>query len=129
MVNSKFGQFIKVHDRLIVRGKDGYFKDKEGTLYAVIDDDDSLDDTIRLGIYPFALPESDPLNDAARAHDFAYSSDIYQKRYTREEVDNLLEMQLKQLAGDSPLQNCKAFILSKMARLFGRFFWEEKGTR
>lgn len=126
---SKFGQFIKVHDRLIVRGKDGYFKDKDGTLYAVIDEEDSLDDTIRLGVFPFALPESDPLNDAARAHDYAYSSEFYQKRYTREEVDNLLEMQLKQLAGDSPIQQAKAFVLSKLARLFGRFYWENKETK
>lgn len=125
----RFGQFVKIHDRLIVRGKDGYFKDKDGTLYAVIDEEDSLDDEVRLGVGPFSLSQSDRLTVAAKAHDYAYSSKVFQERYKRAEADKMFDDHLALLAGKSHIQRAKAFVLSKLAKVFGRFFWERKETR
>lgn len=122
----KFGEFIEMHDRLIVRGKDGFFRDKDGVIYALAEEDNSIDKKTRLGVGVFSLPECDSLNDAAKAHDFAYSSSVFQEYHTRKEADNILKNQLFLLAGNNPIKKAKAYIIYKISRLFGSFFWEGK---
>lgn len=125
----KKGEFIEIGGTMVVCGEDGLLRDKDGTIFGVAVVDGSLDDEVRLGVWPFALSKDDPLTDAARAHDFAFSSPAYQRSHGRSEADAMLESQLELLAGESPVQRVKAWGLARLARIFGAAFWEDRRTR
>ena len=123
------GEFLEIGGTMVVCGDDGLLRDKDGTIYGVASLDDSLDDEVRLGVWPFALSKNDPLNDAAKAHDAAYSIPAFQRHNYRSVADAKLEEDLFLLAGRSPYERAKAFALAKLARVFGGWFWENRGTR
>ena len=107
-------------------GEDRLWRDQNGTIYGLLDSHSTLDEKIRCGIGPFSLPDGHPLNRACRAHDAMYSIPVWQKYHTRAEADADLARQLKEKASGYSKLLVKPFYL--IARVLGRFFWENKST-
>ena len=130
MNSPRFGEIRVVNKTtLVVCGRDGLFRDKYGTVFGFCEGGDSLDDEVRLGVGFFSLPESNPLTNAAIAHDFAYSCPAYQRTHPRSEADALLRQQLQELAGKNFGLEVEAEVLADIAAVLGRYFWEYKETR
>lgn len=119
IITKKFGVIT------LVRGGDGFWRDPNGTIFA-LNDGRSIDDAKRCGIWPFALPTWDfftPLNQACAPHDFAYSSPVYQAFHTRLEADEYLG-NLQSIAANPIV----AGIFEGISRLLGVEFWENDKT-
>jgi hypothetical protein len=102
--------------------QDKLWRDIEGTIYGFADGKSS-DAVTRCGIGMLSLPTNSPCTLAAVAHDFSFTSPVYQLFHSRYEADQELERQLKLLGR----WYSRPFYL--LSRLFGRFFWENKDTR
>ncbi len=98
--------------------------DDNGTEFA-LSDGISVDNVIRLGVGFFSLSEKNPLTNAARAHDFMYTSPAYQEYHTRKEADAVLYTHLRSLGANK----LTAGTLWMLSRIFGGFFWENDKTR
>ena len=109
---------------MVKDGRDVWMDDSK-TIWAYVDSTATTDQIVRCGVYPFVLPEDSICSRAAKAHDYAYSSTMYQLFYTRKEADDKLYADLRCI-GYSKLV---ATAMWGVARLFGRFFWENKKTR
>lgn len=108
----------------IVKGR--WFS-KDGTEFALRDNSSSVDQVDRCGVGFVALPESDPITDACKVHDYAYSSPAYQAFHTRAEADAELVRLAKMVEGS--LFSWAADILGALASAFGKRYWENKKTR
>lgn len=114
-----------VNGIILHRKEDGLWRDKYGTIWGFLDTAASVDQDNVCGIGAFSLPVDDPLNAACFVHDQAYSNPTYQTFHSREEVDQQLYDSLEKAGAGKPLSN----MFYKLARVFGRFFWEKKETR
>ena len=123
-VHPRFGETRYYLGVPVVRHADGLFRDQHGTVFGVGDADATMDDTVRLGVGPLSLPQTHPLTDAARFHDYAYGSPAYQATTTRAEADAVLKRHLLLLAGADRLTRTQAYVLAALARVFGGLFWE-----
>ena len=74
----------------IARGNDGLFRDKDGTIYALRDDSDTLDIIDRCGVGILSLSTKHPLTAACRPHEFMTSSPAFQAFYTYAEANEWL---------------------------------------
>lgn len=102
---------------------DGFYRDSMGTIYAIAESSASVDKKNRCGIGVFSLPDKAIANDACRAHDFAYSSPVYQAYHTRKEADEKLKQDL--LAMDYPILGP---LFYRISRFLGATFWENQKT-
>lgn len=112
----------------VTEGADGLYRDQLGTVYGLTESKGSADETIRCGVGVASLPASNPWTDACRAHDNSYQNPAYQTFHTRGEADAKLEADLK-LLSTSRLRRYLAPVVAGLARVFGRFFWENPKTR
>ena len=111
----------------ITLGPDNLWRDEQGTIYGFIKDSYQKDKVTRLGIAPLVLPKKVRINDAAQAHDYAYSSPAYQEFNTRKEADKILEAQVEQL-GHGTIWQALAKPIYWITRLLGGKYWENKKT-
>jgi hypothetical protein len=120
--------FIVFNDEVIqlTQGTDRLWRSKEGTIFAFRERLGSVDDVDRCGIGIFSLPQSDPLTDACRPHDFSYSSPGYQAFHTRAEADAELWRHAKLIDGSS---SWKVWLLRTIPPILGGAFWENSSTR
>ena len=102
---------------------DGFFYDDKGTIWARRNDKLSVDKVDRCGVGFFSLPEAWDINAACRAHDFAFSSDVYQEFHTFEDANKMLQQNLTAL--HYPITG---YIFRKLSSWFGGKFWENKKT-
>lgn len=109
---------------MVKDGRDVWMDDSK-TIWAYVDAAATTDSVVRCGVYPFVLPETSVCSDAAKAHDYAYSSPVYQLFYTRREADDKLYEDLRCVGYSKPV----AATMWALARIFGRLFWENKKTR
>lgn len=98
----------------------------DGIIYAVWDDE-SADPVHRCGFGPFFIPIGNPLDGACIPHDYAYSSRAYQSFHTRKEADLYLR-DLLALAAGNTIWRIAVIPFYRLARLFGRFLWENRQT-
>jgi hypothetical protein len=69
----------------------GLYEDKDGTVFAIEDQESTLDPKARCGIAPFVLPVYiRTLEDGCKVHDYMHQSSAYQLYHTMEEAN--LEM-------------------------------------
>lgn len=113
----KFLVCIKGYKVEIYRHRDGFWRDRWGTVYALAEDGLSLDDKTRCGVGVFSLPEGEGV---CAPHDYAYSSPYYQLAHSRQEADEMLLRLNPGIVGR---------IFYRLSRWFGATFWENKETR
>lgn len=79
------------------------------------------------GISPLATGKRDPFFDACRWHDDAYvRNSWHQYNLKRKETDLYFLKQMLSIAGDNPFLRARAYLYYRLARIFGRRFWEGK---
>jgi hypothetical protein len=98
----------------------GFYVDEYGTIWALPDVEEYTDNDIRLGIGILNLPGSYYLTPAAQAHDYAYSSIVWQEFHSRRETDRLFRLHVEKLGGTA----LEILLLYGAVRLFGSLFWE-----
>jgi hypothetical protein len=104
----------------------GFWADSEGAVYGLYDPASANDPVSRCGVSPIALPTTPyfaVLNEDCAAHDYAYSSPVYEAYHTRQEADDYLESLLSQ--SGYPIIG---WLFRNIARLFGGKFWENTST-
>lgn len=105
----------------------GIYRSWEGTVFALREDNTSVDLIDRCGVGIFSLDPKHPLTDACKPHEFMYSSPAFQLFNTREEADKRLA-ELVDI-----LQKKKGSFVGKvfrtLAQWFGASLWENKKTR
>lgn len=111
----------------VTMGNDCLWRDENGLIYGFIDNKYQKDRVTRLGVAPLALPTNIRINDAAKAHDYAYSSPAYQEFHSRKEADEVLEAQVEQL-GYGTIWQALAKPFYYIARIFGGKYWENDKT-
>ena len=105
----------------LTQGDDGFYRDESGVIYALPNTVSSLDEVTRCGVGILSLPENHKLTAACRAHDYAYSSPVYQAFHTRREADKMLERHAALLG-----YSATGKVFRVISRIFGSFFWEKK---
>lgn len=119
----------------VVKGIDGLWRTLDGTIIAFAEEADSADKEVRPGVGFFSWRSwwifSDELTDAARPHDYMYSSPAYQMFHTRAEADNALEETIREISKekDEPALAYFALPFRKLANWLGSGFWENPNTR
>lgn len=119
IVTKRFGTIA------LTKNADGYWQDKNGTLYAYTDGK-SVDPVERCGVWPFALPTwpiFKEVNKACGVHDKMYSMPVYQAFHTRLEADVFLK-HLVELAANPII----AEVFEDLARQLGAGYWENERT-
>jgi len=114
-----------VNGMILHRKEDGLWRDKYGTIWGFQDGTASIDPDNVCGVGAISLSTENTLNAACFVHDQAYSNPTYQTFHSREEVDQQLYISLKKAGAGKLLSD----MFYKLARVFGRFFWEKKETR
>lgn len=107
----------------LTKGEDGFYVDEFGVIYALPDKSLSVDDINRCGIGVLSFPKGAKINGACSAHDYMYSSPVYQAFHTRKEADDMLQQHAKILG-----YPVVGRALKYLSRLFGGQFWENKKT-
>lgn len=102
--------------------------DPFGNEYACEDELLMTDKNEVAGVGIFSLPASDPFTSAAKAHDFRYSSKVYQETHTRSEADEALREGLES-AATSWWRRRAAMVCYWLARGLGSGVWEKDSTR
>jgi hypothetical protein len=100
-----------------------FWRDNQGTIYAYSEPSWSVDSSNNCGVGVFSLADNDPRNLACSAHDFEYSSPVYQAFHTRSEADEELE---KRLTVEGYPESGEFFSL--IAKVLGSQYWENKET-
>lgn len=103
---------------VLTQGSDGFYRDDFGCIWPQLKDGYSADNEVRAGIGWFSLPG---FENEVRAHDFMYSSDVFQAYNTRAEADEVLYEHMRGSWLRRPFY--------WLSRLFGGDFWENKSTR
>lgn len=85
----------------------------------------SADSSDSMGVCPFCYDETDPaFKVAQRQHDLEYvMHDAGLATVSRAEVDENFRKNLLFAAGKSRLKQAKAWVLAKLARVFGGLVW------
>jgi len=99
-----------------------------GCVFALRDDEQTLDIVDRCGISPFVLPINTPLDEICAIHDNLYQNPAYQLFHTRKEADDMLKHLIKMGMKDSWLQIFRS-PFRWLARRFGGSAWENEKTR
>lgn len=107
----------------ITKCTDGLWRDADGTIYGLTDDENSVDIVIRCGVGWASLLEDSKYTDACKAHDYAYTSPAYQLFHTREEADEMLRKHTSLLGS-----NLLGRVFHLVSRLLGKKYWENKKT-
>lgn len=127
-MQSKYFNF-KGTTYVISKHEDGLWRDAWGCIYALAEDENSVDNIDRCGIGFLSLPINHPANAGCSPHDYKYSSPAYQLFHTRAEADADLERD-ETLLGFPVLGKVFRFL----AKTFGGFkgklrLWENDKTR
>src|SRR5689334_18422521 len=112
----------------LTKGEDGLWRDREGTIFGLAEDDADADPIVRCGVGVASLPVSDEWTPGCAPHDFAYSSPAYQRFHDRSEADEMLEDHLK-FVSTSRWRRALAPAAALAARIAGWPFWEWARTR
>jgi hypothetical protein len=102
--------------------------DKEGTIYAAVDETLMVDTTSRTGVGLLSLEEGHWSEAATDLHDFQTSCITYQNSYTRSEAEATLAANLDKVA-ETPARKAVGRLLSKLSRTFSWIFWDAPKTR
>lgn len=110
-------------------GPDNLWRDQYGVIYALSDDENTVDVIDRCGIGLLSLPEDHPANVGCKPHDYKYSSPAFQKFHVRSEADEDLEKDLSLLG--YPIFG---WFAKQISRVFGGLrgkakLWENDETR
>ena len=108
----------------IARYNDGLWRDEYGCIYALAEDENSVDQINRCGIGWFSLPKNHPANPSCAVHDYKYSCLAYQLFHDRAEADYDLKEDLKR-QGYTVL----GILFWQISKVFGRKYWEVRKTR
>lgn len=108
----------------LTKDEDGFYKDDKGTIYALEDNNLSIDTKSRCGIGVFSLPEAWGINDGCSPHDYAYSSPVYQAFHTRDEADQMLKAHITLVS-----HPVLGWLFRQVSRVFGPPLWENPKTR
>jgi len=109
-------------------GDDGLWRDRHGTVYALREAANSVDDKDVCGVGAIALPDTPTfhrLNSACTPHEFMYSSPGYQAFHTRWEADAHLFWSLFKTGYGAPF----APFAWGVSRVLGGRYWENERTR
>jgi hypothetical protein len=114
---------------LIVKNKDGLWKDKYGGIFAFAETDNMVDTETRAGIGWFSLSADHPLSIAARGHDFMTSSTAYMRFHPRSEAEANLLNCLRIMAGGTVIGRIEADAMSELSEAASWYFWDVAETR
>ncbi len=114
---------------IVVKNKDGLWKDAYGGIYAFADVENSVDSETRAGIGWFSFPANHKFSQAARGHDFMTSSTAYMKFHPRSEAEANLLNCLRIMAGGSIMGRIEADIISDISKSASWYFWDVPETR
>lgn len=108
--------------------QDGLWRDDSETIYGFSNRDASWDKESRFGVWPIALPKSDPLSQGpGTVHDAQYENAVWQEFHSREEADNALKENIERT--QTGWRRLTAWPAYAAVRLFGGLFWDVKKTR
>ena len=118
-----------IHGIEVRRDGDGRWLDEHGTEYALPDEASMVDRVTRCGVGIAEPAGRQRVHAGVRRPRNLYSDPAYQASNPRSRADRVLLDQLLIVAGKNPFKRAAAYAMYYAARLFGRKFWEDPGTR
>lgn len=111
----------------LVRDENKLWRDAHGTIWALPEEENSVDQNDGCGVGWFAwrswFPWAKKLNRACSVHDYMYSCLAWQIFHTREESDSYLKFLIR-INAEGDGSQVLAHLFKQISRSKGRKFWE-----
>jgi hypothetical protein len=117
-----------IRDRWIWQLSDRTWEDENGMVFALADPALGMDSHTRAGVGIFSLPEDHFLSQAAKTHDYMFTSPKYQQAYTMAEANAKFLHDAAILSKGHRRARFWLWIARNALSMLGPLFWDNKET-